>query len=448
MPLPRPQRIGARALTGAVESCRRWAARGRRHPRQAVLAVVLLAACLGGAGYWVGRDLTAQAHFRAARQSLALRKWSEARTHLTACLRTWPDRAEAHLLAARAARRLGLLEEAEERLETCGHLQGEETPEVQVERALLRLSRGDLAGTEAFLRGRVAGNDPDAVEILDVLSRALLLDRRLPEAHRCLDDLLRRQPDDFDVLVRHAATAAAQGWESVAVQSLQKAVDLRPDAHGLRLSLAQNLAAVGRFPEALGHLAHLRACQPDDPAVTFALARCLAWSGRVDQAAPLLDGLLEREPDNWSVLSERGWLCLQLDQPARAEAYLRRAQSLAPPNQALLTRLSDCLRLLGKHAEARPFREQAEQLRAATVRSSQLAQRIRDEKPADPDLYHELACLYLLLGREPDALYYFREALRRDPQYPPTHESLARLRAGSAISGQAASAGRFPGADR
>jgi tetratricopeptide (TPR) repeat protein len=401
-----------------------WA---RQHVWLAVVVVIALAALLVWAGYRVVTERIARSHMRAASEALDRREWSEARTHLSACLRTWPDSPEAHLLAARAARRLELLNEASEHLDECKRLEGRETRAWQVEHALLRVHLGDLAGTEAFLREAVAQDDPDSVEILDVLAAALILDHRGPEAHRCLDELLRRRGDDFDVLVRHAETAERQGWNDVAAGSLQKAVDLRPGASSARLSLAQKLIVIGRHADALKHLEYLREEDPDNPAVVFALARCLAWKGQKQQAAKLLDGLLANEPDNPTVLSERGWLCLELDRPAEAEPYLRRAHSLAAPNQVLLTRLANCLRLLGKHDEARRYREEAERLRADTVRSLLLAHRIREEKPTTPGPYYELARLHLRLGQDAEALHYFNKALTKDPNHRPTHEALTQF---------------------
>jgi predicted Zn-dependent protease len=393
---------------------------------QAVAGLLLLTTLLGWGGYRAYRYFTARAQLSAARAALDRHDWREARKHLAACLRIRPDDAEAHLLAARAARRLEDLDEAEEHLEASRRLQGD-TPAVKVERALLRAHRGDLTAVEPFLREVAARDGPDAVEVLDILSAALILDDRLPEAHQCLDELLRRQPDNFPILLRHARTAESQGWHGVAAESLQRAVRLRPDAPGPRLSLAQDLATLGRYPEALEQLAYLDERQPDNPAVLFARARCLAGTGRKKEAAELLDRLLAREPNNATVLAERGGVCLELDRPAEAEPYLRRAQERAPHDQAVLTRLADCLRLLGKHDEARRYRDEADRLRADKVRALRLSQRLREEGAGDANLCHELACLLLRLGHEQDALRFFDKALKTDPAHRPTHESLAAL---------------------
>jgi tetratricopeptide (TPR) repeat protein len=424
-------RIGFLAAAGA--KLRSWS---RQHPWSAFGALVLLIAVLSWAGYRAYGFFAARSHFRAAQQALDRREWSEARQHLEACLGSWPDSPDAHLLAARAARRLELLDEAQAHLDTCERLQDGPTQATRVELALLRVHRGDLAGAEQFLRSCVAQDDPDAVEILDVLSAALIIDYRVAEAHQCLDELLRRQPDNFAILVRRGWTAESQGWYTVAAESLQKALELRSEAHDVRLSLVYNLVTLGRYADALKHIAVLREEQTDNPAVDLALARCLAGNGQKKRAIQLLDQLLALEPNNWAALSERGWLGVQRDQPEDALAYLRLAQTLAPPNLTLLNRLADCLRLLGKEDEARQYRDKADQLRADTVLALRLSQRIREDRPNDPDLCHELGCVLLRLGKEQDAVHFFRKALEKDPKHRPSHESLAALRTKTGASGK------------
>src|SRR5262249_20477661 len=245
-------------------------------------------------------------------------------------------------------------------LDVCERLQGEPAQATRVERALLRLHRGDLASVEPFLRSCVAEDDPDTVEILDTLSAALIQRYRVAEAHRCLDDLLRREPDHFPGLVRRGWTARSQGWYRVAVESLEKALALRPDVDNVRLWLAEIQVALGNFKEAQGHFEDLHNRQPKNPAVLFGLARCLAGLGQKGRGLRLLDRLLAEHPADWQALAERGWLLVQLDRPDEAETSLRRAEALAPPDLTLLTRLADCLRLLGKDREARTYRERAD----------------------------------------------------------------------------------------
>ncbi len=401
----------------------------RRHPRLTVGGLVVLVALLAGASYQGGRYFWARSHFRAAQQAVDRHAWEEAREHLAKYRHSWPDSAAAHLLAARAARRLELLDEAEAHLDACQRLRGGDTQAAKVERALLRVHGGDLAGAEDFLRACVARDDPDAVEILDILSAALILSYRVDEARQCLDDLLRRQPDHFHALVRRAWTARSAGadWYPQAVEYLEKALALRPDADAVRLSLAELQVALARDGEAREHFERLRERQPENPSVRFGLARCHAAAGEAERARELLDRLIADYPGDWKALGERGGLALQLDRPAEAEEYLRRAVALAGPDLPLLTRLADCLVRLGKADEAREFRERADRLKADFRRADQLGTLIREQSPHDANLRHELGCVLYRVGKPRDALHWFRTALEKDPKHRPTHQSLAEL---------------------
>jgi tetratricopeptide (TPR) repeat protein len=399
----------------------------RRHPGQMAGILIVLAAFLCWGGYQGGRYLWARVHFHAAQQALEQRAWAKAQKHLEACLRAWPHSPAVHLLAARAARRLELLDQAEQHLKACQNSEAEEINAFRVERALLRVHRGELPAVEGFLRFCIEQNDPDTVEILDILSAGLILNYRVHEAQLCLDDLLRRQPNHFDALVRRGWTAQSMSRYADAVQYLTKALALRSDVDSVRLSLAELQVALGRFTDAQVHFEQLCERQPDNPSVLFGLARCLAGTGRKEQALQLLDRLLAPNPNDWKALGERGWLAVELDRPAEAETYLRRAAALAPPDLPLLIRLAECLRLLGKEDQARVYREKADRLKTDFERASYLGDCIREKSPNDPALRQELACILLRLGKSQDALHWFHTALEKDPTYRPTHQSLAEL---------------------
>jgi tetratricopeptide (TPR) repeat protein len=100
--------------------------------------------------------------------------------------------------------------------------------------------------------------------------------------------------------------------------------------------------------------------------------------------------------------------------------------------------LAECLRLLGKADEARPYREQAERLQSDTVRALELTRRYREGGRHDPDLCHELGVILLRLGKSDDALRFFQKALKINPNHRPTQKSLAAFHARAGADGQAA----------
>jgi predicted Zn-dependent protease len=391
------------------------------------MVLAALTVALVGGAYLIGERLQARVRLRSAEEAVGRQAWSEAREHLEPYLGRRPNEPSARLLAARVARRLERHAETDEHLDACVRLQGEESRAVKVERALLRVHRRDLASVEAFLRQCVARDDPDSVEILDVLSAALILDYRVAEAQQCLDDLLQRCPDHFHALVRRGWTARSLNWYGQAVEHYQKALDLRPDADAVRLVLAEIQVSLGRTADAQGHFEELTRRQPDNPSARFGLARCLTANGKPAEAQRIFDHLIAERPNDWKALGERGLLALQLDRPAEGEAYLRRAAALAPPDLPLWTRFADCLNRLGKSDEAREYWTRADRLRADLKQAESLGKLIREERPRDPELRRELGCVLARVGKPQDALHWFRSALAEDPRHRPTHQSLAEF---------------------
>lgn len=416
--------MGAGFLGGSGQRFAEWK---RRHPKFIVGGLLTLALLLAIAGWWSWSHFAAESRLQAVRAAVAQRDWIEAESDLDSYQRLRPNDPAGLLLAAKISRRRSRLNEAKAEIDAAEIRLGYETMGVKVERALLRLQRGDLDGTEEFLRDAVNKDPDDAVEILDLLSEALIRDLRVADAQACLDELLRRNPDDFDMLVRHGFAADSQGLFAVAAESLKKAVALRPEAQEARLSLVQALITSAQYDEARKHLTELRRTDPKNPAVQFAQARCMAYQGEKEQAAKLLDEMIAAEPDNPLLLGERGWISLELDRPAEAEPLLRRAKSHAPHDKAILTHLANCLRLLGKPDEARPLLDEAKRITEETQKTSLLNRQILEEKPKTPQPYYELGAAYARLDQQKLALHYLQKALQKDPRYAPAHEALAAL---------------------
>ena len=431
---------------GAIRA--KLAAWRRQHPRLVLGGLLAAVALLGWAGYRAVLDYKFDSHYRAAREAVERRDWKTALVQLKEAQRLAPDNAATYLLAARAERRLEHLDVAKQHLDTCQRLEGRETQPIKVERALLRVHQGDLAGVEEFLRACVQQDDPDSVEILDILAAALEINYRDAEAQRCLDELLRRQPDHFDALVRRGRTAKSMGWFEDAVQYYEKALLVRPDVDSVRLAMAEIQVALGRFDQAREHFERLRERQPHNPSVLFGLARCAAGTGANDKALRLFNQLLASNPNDWMVLTERGWLAVQLDRPQDGEADLRRADALAPPDVPP-THLVRCLRLLGKTEEAGKYQEKVDRILADRKRAAELGDLIREKTPDDPEPRYELGRILLRQGRARDAVHWFNTALAKDPAHRKTHEALVEFyQSVQAFDAGRTSSARSPGAAR
>src|SRR5258708_440540 len=90
-------------------------------PRRLLLLVVAVV-CLGAAGGGAAWFYRAEPHLTAAEQALDRHDYAKAHQELDAYLQAWPSHGRAHFVAARAARRLGLFQEAEVHLGACDRL--------------------------------------------------------------------------------------------------------------------------------------------------------------------------------------------------------------------------------------------------------------------------------------------------------------------------------------
>src|SRR5262249_37316884 len=157
-------------------------------------------------------------HLRAGEEALERRNYAKAEAHVALALESRPDNAEAHLLAARVARRailpvlpgateglghsltvssasrVGSYEKAQEHLETYKKLGG--IPErFDLEQRLLHVQRGGLAQEETDLLSLIAEDSPETVPILEALIKGYLRAYRLPEAGTCLNRWLEHKED-------------------------------------------------------------------------------------------------------------------------------------------------------------------------------------------------------------------------------------------------------------
>ena len=385
-----------------------------------VIAIAFVLVCYGA--YWGWNYHQTNSRYQTALQTVERREWKRAREQLKELIQQSPT-PDHYLLAARAERRLENLSEAKKLLDLCQRLQGSETDAIKIERALLRIHEGELLEVEQFLRESITNNESHAVEILDLLSAALEVNYREAEAQRCLDELLRRQPEHFDALVRRGRTARNMGWQEDAIQYFQRALRLRPEVDNVRIILAETLVNYGHYDQAREHYETLSQKQSQNPAVPFGLALSYLGTGESDKALQLFNQLIAANPKNWVALNERGKLAIQLDKAEEAVADLRLAESLAPADVAP-THLVSCLLLLGRHEEARKYQEKVARIHADRKLATDLGDRIREQAPNDPELRYQLGTQLLRTGKQRDGVHWLRTAIEKDPKHRKSHEAL------------------------
>jgi Flp pilus assembly protein TadD len=186
--------------------------------------------------------------------------------------------------------------------------------------------------------------------------------------------------------------------------------------------------ALGRWSDAIGHLAESLRIQPDSPDLLYTLGAALESTGRVAEAADRYEAALRLKPDYPEAHSNLGLLLLRQGNAGQALPHLRETARLDAGSTQARADLAACLAALGKHEDA--ARELREALRLSP-----------DSAPVLSRLAIELA---LTAGGDParagEAIVRARTACEltqwRDPALL---DLLARIQAG---------AGRFDEASR
>jgi tetratricopeptide (TPR) repeat protein len=374
--------------------------------------------------YVSGPYLRAGYHYQAGQKALERRAFIEAQKHAAVCLEVWPRGARSHLLAARAARRAGLLDEAQQHLDACPP-----SPDIleerQLERMLLQVQRGGLAEVDQLLRQQVELDHPQSPAILEVLSWEWMRTFQLGEALWATEVWLQRQPREIEALVRHGWICEHLSHKIDALEDYRQALALDPHRDPVRQRLAEILLSLHQDGEAAEQFEYLRRKRPEDSAALLGLVRCRIQQSRLDEAEELLDDLLAHHKEVRAALGERGRLALARGQLEQAEAWLRRAVAALPHDKDIVYNLICCLQRQGKDGEAEAYVARLRQIEEDARRMEKLVQQVL-QTPKSAPLRYEIGILFLRNGFEEDGRNWLRTALEQDPTYQPARQALAQ----------------------
>jgi tetratricopeptide (TPR) repeat protein len=395
-----------------------------------------LAILLAAAAAWKFHAASAAARAEESREMAddACRRFDfgAAHGHLLRYLQLRPAEAEAHLRAARCARRAEFLEDYEGhdpdlREAASRHLAEAERlgapPEtVAVERILADMGHGAGFRNERLLVQRVRELTPDTPLILEGLIHAYLRHVNFEKALACQEALLRMQPGNLQGLLWRGRMRALLRRKTLAYEDFESALKLAPDFHPARYYMAEMLAAENRYPEAEPHVNVLIERSPKNLLVRLLWARCRVEMGH-DSAGAELDAWLQDAPPHHPRLLEAldvaARVALSSSQPERAEAYARRALAECPLDKQALYHLSGSLNLQGRKQEAR----EVEQQLAQVLKDLAIVARVWEQLAKDSTnlgLRYELGSAYLRLARPGDALVWLNSVLDREPQHRAT----------------------------
>jgi tetratricopeptide (TPR) repeat protein len=393
----------------------------------ALVAVIALGAWVAGVNLWAGY------HLQAARSSLDKYHNAEAIDHLRACMTVWPHHPETLLLAARAARRQGEFAQAESFQDQYRRARGSEDDDLILEDMLLLAQRGEVLRAARFCKQLVEDGHPATPLILEAMANGYLNRFRLQDAMACLQDWLKRQPDNPQAVFLEGRVYDQGLNLRQALTCYRRALRLDPEHDDARQYLAGKLLDLAQAPEALPHLKYLRERLPDNPLIPVLLARCRHQLGQVAAAERILDEQLARAPNDSLALTERGSLALQRGQVKAAEAWLRRAAVRDPGNYLAHFLWHQALLRAGRDDEARQVQEHLKQMKKDMDRIMEIVTEKMQKSPRDPALLCETGLIALRAGAIDQGLEWLQSALTENPRYLPAHQALADFyeRAGS-----------------
>jgi putative PEP-CTERM system TPR-repeat lipoprotein len=190
--------------------------------------------------------------------------------------------------------------------------------------------RGDA---EALI-AKVLTQSPNYAPAILYRSRLLADAGKIDVAIESVQRILKDSPADVEAL-RLAGDLSAVGKrdQKAAVSFYQLAVDAAPDDALARSALIYGLVQQHRFGDAEKQFEQFSAKHPTNPQTRFFGALFAFLKGRHERCAELLQPLLQRAPDNVSLLQLAGANATAAGSLVSAETYLSKALKLAPASE-------------------------------------------------------------------------------------------------------------------
>jgi predicted Zn-dependent protease len=393
-----------------------------RPKRKVRIALFLVVLCAAAAAWYYPKWRFAH-DYRAAEDAFARYDFATARERLARCAAQRPTDPAVQLLACRAARRAGDLEDAENHYLSYRRLTPGSPPEAILERALFTAQRGRVSEVVDALIYELDAKNPRSEEILEALALGCVQTYNLDRAGFWITELLTRAPKNPIGRLLKAQTISAVGQPEEAIDILRELVREFPQNVAARLSLGALYLTTNQLPEAADIFAQARRLAPGNPAALLGYSRALIRLERTEEVRQLIPELEQRGDDSEALL-RCGEFALLEKRWADAEGYLGRALRLAPADHEVHKNLAVCLFQLGRTEDAHRHAERARAIEADLARLEKLVGAML-KAPRDPAPRLEAGQLCLKNGQRTEGLRWLEGALEIAPDHKPTHQALA-----------------------
>lgn len=193
-------------------------------------------------------------------------------------------------------------------------------------------------------------------------AEALAAGGKFEGAAQSCDRYLAARPGDLRALLMKAAFLTRAGFEEESMKVLRTAVDLHPEARGLRRTLGRTLLRAGHHAAATEALQEAVRQDSNDLDAEADQGVALLLAGRTREAIAVLRETLERVPQRADALNNLGVAYLAMGNYKSAAANLERAATHSESPRILLN-LGKALEGTGKREKAIQAYEQVLRLR-------------------------------------------------------------------------------------
>ncbi len=181
---------------------------------------------------------------------------------------------------------------------------------------------------------------------------ALTRSGRPAEGEQVFKQLLARHGESAEISVMLGQARAQEGDYEAAIETLTRALQLKPDVGEANATLGVIYLKQGKLDEAERALRAELAARPADVKSANALATVLDFQGRPEEAIPILRAALKTKPDYADARYLLGRLLLAKGSAADAVEHLEAAAHVAPEDANIRYQLGRAYQALGRTADA------------------------------------------------------------------------------------------------
>lgn len=398
----------------------------RRHRRLiASLTILLLVA-------WFGPKWFAVAAQWQARQQLVAREPEKALWWLDLASVIAGTNGEERFLRARAQRKLGRFDLAKPLMAQAFEL-GYPRDRLERENWLFMAQSGRIRQAEPHLVELLTVPLGDIAEICEAYFNGFRTNDRFDDALKVLDTWISEsRQDSFPYYLRGRAFRSTSRTDK-AIESFQRALELKPNYHAVALELGEIHAERQDFDEALRYLEIARNANSEvGLSAEVGRAQCYRKLGQFKRAWQILVDVLDVDPGNNKARMEQSHIDLENNRPEAALKKLIPLYKQQPHSIELRNTLAKAMQATGKAADAQQHFIYVAEAMTALYDHKPKQLKILGTRPDDLDAQYELGLIDLLYESEERGLQRLIGVLESNPNHRPTLEALLRFHDGKA----------------